>query len=501
MMEIDDIKKIESRKRMSTDVEKLRDKVSRETAKIIKLKVSQDTAYWDLKEKLEQVENNHERLQQNMVEVQMQREAISGQYQEELRLRPEILNKLSSTREICDVLEDYSERLKQTLSRCKADQVALCDAYQKSSAIVRDARSKQEQIDQRNRQLIESLQEKVKLVSEHHNQTVQFLTAAKQHAESELADVKAELNSMRKRSDQLLATVGDLTRDVDKYRNESVQKDKMLANIREEMNKTFEEYNKHICEARDNIINKEKELKEATDMCNSLRQALSNQEEFTKSVCDARNALQEKVASLEDGQAELITAMDQLKIQLEDTASAKAALKGEIEKETAEKNRLLKEIFDYQQVTTNSEKEIQQLRMEINTMEEKNSRLAEDLERAKCELNEKCNNIEELLDREKHLHTNIESYREATEDKIKSMEVELQNKDKEIDSKSNTINQLMSEVKTGTDARCKLEGIVQKLKKEMELAKNVAMEKQQKLEKQIEQLEVSIRVYDITRFK
>lgn len=57
------------------------------------LKVAQDTAYWDLKEKLQQVEGNHERLQQNMVEVQMQHEAISGQYQDELRLRPETLNK------------------------------------------------------------------------------------------------------------------------------------------------------------------------------------------------------------------------------------------------------------------------------------------------------------------------------------------------------------------------------------------------------------------------
>ncbi|CAH2044845.1 unnamed protein product, partial [Iphiclides podalirius] len=81
---------------MNTEVEKLREKVSRETTKIIKLKVAQDTAYWDLKEKLQQVENNHERLQQNMVEVQMQHEAISGQYQDELRLRPETLNKLYS---------------------------------------------------------------------------------------------------------------------------------------------------------------------------------------------------------------------------------------------------------------------------------------------------------------------------------------------------------------------------------------------------------------------
>lgn len=38
-MDISDINKVASRKRMNTDAEKLREKVSRETAKIIKLKV------------------------------------------------------------------------------------------------------------------------------------------------------------------------------------------------------------------------------------------------------------------------------------------------------------------------------------------------------------------------------------------------------------------------------------------------------------------------------
>lgn len=39
-MEIGDISKVATRKRINTDVEKLKEKVSRETAKIIKLKVS-----------------------------------------------------------------------------------------------------------------------------------------------------------------------------------------------------------------------------------------------------------------------------------------------------------------------------------------------------------------------------------------------------------------------------------------------------------------------------
>lgn len=57
------------------------------------VQVAQDTAYWDLKEKLQQLQDNHERLQQNMAAVQTQHEAANANYQEELRKRPEILNK------------------------------------------------------------------------------------------------------------------------------------------------------------------------------------------------------------------------------------------------------------------------------------------------------------------------------------------------------------------------------------------------------------------------
>ncbi|CAH2244871.1 jg23080 [Pararge aegeria aegeria] len=55
--------------------------------------VAQDTAYWELKEKLSQVKGDHERLQQNMLELQMQYETLSGRHQDELRHRPETLNK------------------------------------------------------------------------------------------------------------------------------------------------------------------------------------------------------------------------------------------------------------------------------------------------------------------------------------------------------------------------------------------------------------------------
>ncbi|XP_050563153.1 uncharacterized protein LOC126912874 [Spodoptera frugiperda] len=136
-MDVTDLSKVAGRKRMNTDAEKLREKVSRETAKIIKLKVAQDTAYWDLKERLQQLQGAHERLQQNMVDVQMQHEAASAHYTRELRLRPATLNQLAGARGVCDALEDYGERLRRCVGRARADRAALQAAYGHAGARLR----------------------------------------------------------------------------------------------------------------------------------------------------------------------------------------------------------------------------------------------------------------------------------------------------------------------------------------------------------------------------
>lgn len=67
---------------------------------------------------------------------------------------------MSSTRKICDVLEEYSERLKETLARCKSDQATLCDAYKKSGQLVRDIKQKQLEGEAQSKQHIERLEEK-----------------------------------------------------------------------------------------------------------------------------------------------------------------------------------------------------------------------------------------------------------------------------------------------------------------------------------------------------
>lgn len=70
----------------------------------------------------------------------------------------------------------------------------------------------------------------------------------------------------------------------------------------------------------------------------------------------------------------------------------------------------------------------------------------------------------------------------------------MHQKDKELDSKAGTIAQLMTELKSATDASCKLELNLQRLRQDTDAEREAAREKEKGCRKQIEQLETVARV-------
>ncbi|KPI92111.1 Laminin subunit alpha-2 [Papilio xuthus] len=500
-MDIDDITKFANSKRIVTDADKLREKVTKEKEKIIKLKVAQDTAYWDLKEKLQQVQDNHERLQQNMADVQMQHEAANSKYQEELRQRPEILNKLSTTRKICDVLQESSERLRETLSRCKADGAMLYTAFNRSADQLREMRNKQMQEDEKVKHQIEGLQEKVSLSSNHFSKLVEYLASAKQQVDSELAEARTQLTAAHTRNNDLLTSLSDSNRELDKHKHEIDRKDDMITHLQREMKRKADEYNIQNCNANKSLAQKDKEIQEAIDAVQSLKQVVMNQEQFIKNVSDERNALQEKVVDLEEEQHRLKAGMETLKIQMQDLRLAKANVEESLDKAVNENNDLKKENFDYVQELTNIKKEVQDLQMQINLLEKDKAQIDDELQQSRNDSYEKFAQIQQLVNDKKQLEDHIEeikndakSYEEIAECKQKELEIQLQNKDKEIDTKVNAINCLMSEVKMAADVKFKLEDTLAKFKKEMELERDAMKDKEEKSKKEIKKLQESVRV-------
>ncbi|KAJ0179354.1 hypothetical protein K1T71_005066 [Dendrolimus kikuchii] len=195
---------------MTADAEKLREKVSRETQNVIKLKVAQDTAYWDQQERLQQVEAQRDRLQQNLVELQMQYEAVSAQYQDELRRRPETHNKVIATRELCTALEEYIERLTATVGRTRDDQVVLADMYGKAAQEIR--------------QMNEDI------IAAHNRANLKILTLKNNLERSEEREARAE-----KEAREESQNAADLRNRIEKYQVEYETTNSKLLNAMEQL--------------------------------------------------------------------------------------------------------------------------------------------------------------------------------------------------------------------------------------------------------------------------
>ncbi|XP_045453226.1 putative leucine-rich repeat-containing protein DDB_G0290503 [Melitaea cinxia] len=491
-MEIGNIGKVANRKRMNVEVEQLREKVSRETTKIIKLKVAQDTAYWDLKEKLQQVEGNHERLQQNMVEVQMQHETISGQYQDELRLRPDTLNKLTSTREICEVLEDYSERLKETLSRCKADQAVLCEAYQKSGQLVREIQVKKVQEDEKNRQVINGLEDKVKMTSEHQKQLLHLLNSSKQQADFDIANLRQKLETIQQQKDDLVESVNELNRKLDLCNFNIEKKDETISNLQRDMKQLIQEFNAQSSEAKNTLMKQENELKEALEANSSLKRSLAHQEQFTQSVCEQKNNLQEKIAVLEEDQQNSRNELEGLRAKLEEATAAFENQKKDIATLINEKELLLNDIKDKEQIEKLNE-QVQQINNEKDEIKSELDKNVEESKMKSVRIGELRNNIEALEKNIEEIENTHKTFKIKSEEKIKELSDIIEARDKELDSKASSITQLMSELKTSTDIRSKLETTLQKVRKEIDIERDGVKEKERKMNAKIEQLEAVIR--------
>ncbi|XP_026332409.1 myosin-9-like [Hyposmocoma kahamanoa] len=502
-MDITDINKVANRKRMTADVEKLRERVSRENKKIIKLKVTQDTAYWDLKQKLRGVEINHAKLQQNMLEVQMQYETVSGQYQEELRQKPEVLNKLGSTREICNVLAEYGERLRETLSRCKADQSALCESYQQSEQVVCKMKTQQLQNEEKNKQVIENLQDKLKMTTEHQSQLVQYFTTEQQRVDAELVAVKNELASVQTSKEQLIATNADRNRQLDQYRQELEEKEEAVAHLRRDIKQLIHDYNGQAAEMKLEMSRVEKELKEVTASNDSLKTALNNQETYIQSICEENNALQEKHAALEQEQKTTGNIVKELRANIQDATKDNASLKAKLGISMNQNKCLEKEIINKTQLLVDAERDKQELLSKISIIEKENCEIIADLNKVTNEVESRNVRIQELTIADGGHRKQIEAVedalkvsRDAAGAKITELTTIIETKNQELDSKASTISRLTTEVMTAVDARVTLEIALQNTKSDRDTQRRSTTEKEQKMTQQIKRLEVVVRTKD-----
>ncbi|XP_039757937.1 putative protein tag-278 [Pararge aegeria] len=498
-MNIEDIHRVANRKRLVEDLSKVQEKVTKENVELIKLQVAQDTAYWELKEKLSQVKGDHERLQQNMLELQMQYETLSGRHQDELRHRPETLNKLSATRKICEVLEELTEQCKQTSSRTKADQAALYDAYMKSDKVVRDLKQSHLQVKEQSSQVIQELKSKLQLLSEHQSQMKEVYCGAQRRADAEILELKSALHG----KDELAATVNELKRSLDVTKIDLEKRDANILNLQRELKNMANAVNSQLAEAKSILMKKDNDLKNAAEQLESLKKALTNQEDFTKSVCDQNSSLQDKLALIEEEHQKALVTNESFKADLEKMTCMCEKLNNNMAILRGENEALIKDVNNKRETLTLYEEELESFKKQLLDADMKIDRITSDLSNTTEQCVMKTARIEKLEAEIETLNKNLTdsetaliNNREATEEKEKKLAAIIQEKNNELDSKTSTIIQASFDLQTVKEEHAKLQMELQKMKRDWEMEMENAREKERMLKARVSQCEAAIRGKD-----
>ncbi|XP_050673608.1 putative leucine-rich repeat-containing protein DDB_G0290503 isoform X5 [Leptidea sinapis] len=475
-MEMSDISKVANQRRVTQNADQLREKFSRETAKIIKLKVAQDTAYWDLEQKLQQVQDKHERLQQNMVELQMQYENVSGQYQDELRWRPETLNKLNSTRAICDVLEDYCERLKQTLSSCKSDQGALSAAYQDTAQIVRDLKAKHKQAEDKSKQDVSILESKVQQSIEHNRQLMEMFEANKQQIERELKTASENLADRDSLIKELSNKLSESNTKYNTAQSEMFQKNECIITLQRQMEHMVQEISSQSDEIKKAFLNKEKELEEAMESNATLKTALRDKEQYAKTLSDQNGSLQDKLTELEQMYSIALNTVEDFKIALTDASNKEDNLNTVIATLTKEKQDLLDDMKKKDEDASNVQEKLNTI---ITTLTEEKQKLLEDIKQKDedaSNVHEKLNTIITTLTEEKQkLLADIKEKDElikSQNDKIDNLTESLETRVKEISDTAIELASALQEVENLKSSTEKLQSEKLTLNEQLEALQN-----------------------------
>ncbi|XP_071115241.1 synaptonemal complex protein 1-like [Haliotis cracherodii] len=100
-------------------------KLHQEADKIRKWKVQIEIELKQKEKKIHEASTTNESLRKSILELQLQNENLSLKLQEEMGNREEIVQRISSTRQLCNILKDHAVKLEEKLNHCETERTEL----------------------------------------------------------------------------------------------------------------------------------------------------------------------------------------------------------------------------------------------------------------------------------------------------------------------------------------------------------------------------------------
>ncbi|XP_067675629.1 synaptonemal complex protein 1-like [Haliotis asinina] len=100
-------------------------KLHQEADKIRKWKVQTEIELKQKEKKIHEASTTNESLRKSILELQLQNENLSLKLQEEMSNREDIVQRISSTRQLCNILKDHAIKLEEKLQHCETERTEL----------------------------------------------------------------------------------------------------------------------------------------------------------------------------------------------------------------------------------------------------------------------------------------------------------------------------------------------------------------------------------------
>nr|XP_034833633.1 kinesin-1 heavy chain-like [Maniola hyperantus] len=294
-MDINRIKNTIIRRNLVEDVSRIKAKISEDNKRIVQIQVNRDTVLGELERQFAELKGDHERLQQNMLELQAQHEALSSQYEQELRHRAETLHKCEGTRKISEVLERGEEQAQLRFAQTKKDVAMIGEVYRQADLQVQNLMQTYVTKTAEAKQRYDKLKSQAKQMRIHELQMLEMYNENKNRVEATLR----EMCALQSHADELQRKYDVTSAELDKRNSE-------ISTLQREKRNIINNINSQMTEANNILSKKDNDLKSAGEEIEALKKALANQEQFAKMQGDQNNELQEKMALMEEEHQKVI---------------------------------------------------------------------------------------------------------------------------------------------------------------------------------------------------
>lgn len=505
-----------------------------EVEKIRKWKTHTEMEHKQKERKILDANQTIDSLRKSMLELQLQNENLSLKLQEEIGNREEIVTRIDATREMCNVLKDYTANVEDRLQKCETEKTEvkylekehlkyfeeLSRKFNKLTLTTSEVKAKLEQqleseinerisMEEQNKETLKAAEEKLKSLTAECEEKTSCINSmaeelainqlALQNIEAQHATIECRLQEMQEvasghksqldNRNEELHTLKDCHFKLEGRLEEATTRLQEAMTSKEKLAKNFDETEKlyvdKIKSLQEELNTTQERMEKQTHRTEELQADLMktrNCVEDLKCTKDMlileRTEAQNKISEMENSQTCLSKQCRELEQEIEIARANHAALE-------LDKNKLLTQCQALQDTARSNEEEMKCLSLHVASVEADIKRLNLKLETAESEVENLQRQLTDALGRETESLNKIDVLKvqlqnesgehEELTDKMDQLHTKTTSLEKELNTKKKDITKLEKELE-----KCK--GRENQTRGKLEATQKQFIEQQQKLE-------------------